>query len=77
MSDFCHSCTMPLNEQSRRAETDYCGHCADESGSLQPRAAVQQGIAGWMQGWQGPMEQAEAMRRADLFMQAMPAWQTG
>jgi hypothetical protein len=35
---------------------------------------VQGVIARWLQGWQGGIPEQEAMRRAAVFMQAMPAW---
>ena len=40
-STFCHSCTMPLNPDTRRAESNFCLHCTDDAGDLQPREAVQ------------------------------------
>jgi len=75
MSQFCHSCTMPLDAPGAKgASAVYCAHCSDDSGQLKPRAEVQQGIAGWFESWQGDISHEVAMERAAHFMNAMPAW---
>ena len=75
MPDYCHSCTMPLDMPDARGASDiYCKYCSDDSGSLKSREEVRQGIAGWFKSWQGGIDDATALRRADSFMRAMPAW---
>lgn len=75
MSDFCYSCTAPLSSpEFQGAAADYCKYCTDEAGNLKSRDDVQQGIAEWMKTWQPNLDDAKAARRADLFMQSMPAW---
>ncbi len=72
---WCHSCTMPLeNPEFRSVAENLCKHCTDEKGNLKPRAEVQHGIAEWFKTWQPGLDDAKAMRRADMFMQAMPVW---
>lgn len=75
MSKHCQSCTMPLETLGGKGASDkYCTHCSDERGNLKPRAEVQQGIAHWLQSWQGEISHDVAMERAGHFMRAMPAW---
>lgn len=58
----------------RGASDVYCKYCSDENGILKPREEVQTGIAGWLMMWQPDLDMATAMKRADHFMKAMPAW---
>jgi len=75
MDTFCHSCLAPLSIPDFKGPAeDYCKHCTDEQGNLKPREEVRQGVAMWLAGWQPGIDQAIALQRADLFMQAMPAW---
>lgn len=52
----------------------YCKHCTDEKGNLQPREAILGGITKWLQSWQPGIAEEQAKARAELYMQAMPAW---
>jgi hypothetical protein len=71
----CQSCSVSLlEEQNRGVSGLYCRFCADEEGQLKPRGKVQNLIAHWFERWQEGMTHEEAMRRAGMFMQAMPAW---
>ena len=66
----------PLDAQHINSNTrDYCRYCADELGRLKPRDEVRILIANWLNTLQGEISGEEALRRADLYMQAMPAWQ--
>lgn len=67
---------MPLMgpPTGKRPQSDYCQHCTDENGNLKPREEVKAGIAGWFMSWQGEITQEQAMKRAEHFMKAMPAW---
>jgi uncharacterized Zn finger protein (UPF0148 family) len=72
---FCQSCGMPLNDDSKHANSGtYCKYCADENGKLNPREAVQAGIAEWLKMFAPTKEGADFMKRADVYLQAMPAW---
>jgi hypothetical protein len=42
--------------------------------TLKPRAEVHRLIAGWFAKWQRGLPREETQRRADFFMQSMPAW---
>jgi hypothetical protein len=67
---------MPLNEQTENPQAaNFCRHCTDEAGQLKPRADVQRGVASWMTEWQGVSFDV-AMKRADHFLRAMPAFAT-
>ncbi len=71
----CQSCSASLDDGVHGGVSDhYCRFCSDEQGRLRPREQVQGVIARWLQGWQGGIPEQEAMRRAAVFMQAMPAW---
>ncbi len=75
MDKFCHSCAAPLDNPAFKSMSDlYCKYCSDEQGKLKPRSEVQGAIAGWFKMWQPNVDEATAMRRAGLYMQAMPAW---
>ncbi|MFQ6117396.1 MAG: zinc ribbon domain-containing protein [Candidatus Bipolaricaulia bacterium] len=75
MAEFCHSCTMPLDSPEARGASDiYCKYCSDEAGNLKSRGEVQLGIASWLRSWQEGITEEQATRRAEHFMQAMPAW---
>jgi hypothetical protein len=74
-SHHCRSCSVSLDDAGNRGISDrYCRYCADEEGRLKPRAEVQRLIAAWLADWQGDLPPDEALERAALFMQAMPAW---
>jgi len=67
---FCQSCGMPLPENDKAA---YCRYCADENGNLKPREAVREGIAAWLEQFT-PDRKADFRKRADSYLNAMPAW---
>ncbi len=71
---LCRSCSAALDDLHRGTSERFCRFCSDETGTLKPRAEVQRVIARWFQHWQGALSDDEAMRRADLYMQALPAW---
>lgn len=75
MAQFCHSCTAPLGGPDFKGASDiYCKYCSDEKGNLHPRPQVQEGIATWFQSWHPAITREVALKRADTFMQALPAW---
>jgi hypothetical protein len=72
---WCQSCSISLEDEHNRGASDrFCRFCADEEGSLKSRSKVQNLIARWFERWQENLTHEEAMRRAGLFMTAMPAW---
>ena len=72
---FCHSCTAPLSlPQFQGKAAHLCRHCTDEAGNLLPREVVEQGVAHWLRTWQPGVDEAQSLRRARLFMSALPAW---
>jgi hypothetical protein len=71
----CQSCSVSLLDPAHRGTSDrFCRFCADDRGRLKPRREVQRLISEWMRHWQGDLTEREAMQRAALYMQAMPAW---
>lgn len=75
MDKFCHSCAAPLgNPELKGVGETYCKYCSDEHGKLKSRGEVQSAIAGWFKMWQPKVDHTTAMKRAALYMQAMPAW---
>ena len=74
MATVCYACGAPLNPQFDDLSKDYCSGCCDSQGSLKPRADIQRGIAEWFKSWQPNLDEPTALRRAGLYMRAMPAW---
>jgi hypothetical protein len=68
----CLSCGMPLTE-SRRAGTDYCEYCADESGALQPFDERFERMTQWAMRKDG-LDRATAEAETRAYMRTMPAW---
>ncbi|MFQ6089368.1 MAG: zinc ribbon domain-containing protein [Candidatus Methanofastidiosia archaeon] len=72
---FCQSCTMPLDSPDAKGPSDiYCKYCTDEEGNLKPREEIKKGIASWLKSLQEGITDDQALKRAEHFMQAMPAW---
>ena len=72
---FCQSCGMPLKDDTcHRSSEVYCKYCANETGDLQPRDAVQAGIAEWLKMFASTKDNVDFMKRADSYLKAMPAW---
>lgn len=72
---FCHSCGMPLDGKMGKEVVDnFCHFCADESGKLKPREAVQAGIIEWLKMFPAEGSNPNYVKRADSYMKAMPAW---
>ena len=53
---------------------NYCKYCTDDAGNLKSREEIQQGISGWFKSWQPGIDDAKAVKRAEAYMQSMPAW---
>jgi hypothetical protein len=72
---WCRSCSISLEDEHNRGASDrFCRFCADEEGRLKSRSKVQNLIARWFERWQENLNHDDAMRRAGIFMRAMPAW---
>ena len=72
---FCHSCGMPLQSpMAGNVQGDYCGNCLDESGKLNPKEAVQAGIAHWLMSFTPDATMELCLARANHYLKAMPAW---
>ena len=75
MQKFCHSCGMPLaGPEADKAKGDYCQYCADARGNLKSRDEVRQGLAQYLAGIKPEEKDVDYLKRADAYMQAMPAW---
>lgn len=75
LAPFCHSCSTPLEiEQNRGASDRFCRYCSDKQGRLRPREEVEELLSGWFRAWQRDISAEEARRRAQLYMEALPAW---
>lgn len=70
----CQSCCAPLNAEFKGASETYCKLCTDEAGNLKSREDVLKGMACWLKCWQPDIDDETALKRAKLFMSAMPAW---
>jgi hypothetical protein len=72
---WCQSCSVTLKDEHNRGVSEhFCRFCSDEEGRLKSRSKVQNLIARWFERWRENLNHDEAMRRAGLFMRAMPAW---
>ncbi|MBT7303850.1 MAG: hypothetical protein HN849_30240 [Victivallales bacterium] len=73
---WCHACGMCLETPGFRGKSEiYCNHCTDEGGDLNvAKSEVQEAIAAWFRSWQPNLDDEEAMKRADLYLRAMPEW---
>ena len=71
MNKFCYSCGLPLNEQSN---SRFCKYCSNEKGELKSREEVKQGIAGWLMQITPEDKNTDYIKRAESYMNAMPAW---
>ena len=72
---FCQSCGMPLDgKMGEEIVENYCHYCADETGKLKPREAVQAGIMEWLKMFAPENSNPNFQKRADSYMKAMPAW---
>lgn len=75
MNNFCNSCGMPLSgEDGTDFRGNFCLYCSDENGKLYSRELVQKGIAEWLKQISPENSKADFMKRAESYMQAMPAW---
>jgi hypothetical protein len=75
MNKFCLSCGMPLfGQDGQEIKGDYCQYCTDEKGNLKSKEEVRKGIAGWLQSWSNEGDSVNYMKRAENYMNAMPAW---
>ena len=72
-SEKCLSCGMPLLQGSRRAGTDYCVHCTDDSGALQPYEERFERMTQWAMRKDG-LDRGVAEARTRDYMRGMPAW---
>ncbi len=76
MNKHCQSCGMPLAEENNRnSESVYCAYCTNKDGTLKKREEVQIGIAEWLKMFT-PDESGsiDFSKRANSYLQAMPAW---
>ena len=74
MAKHCHACAAPLVGDYQGKSDVYCRQCCDDRGVLKARAEIQQGIAQWFKSWQPDLDDATALKRADLYLRSMPAW---
>ena len=72
-SEKCLSCGMPLTQQSRRASTDYCMYCTDDSGALQPFEERFERMTQWAMRNDG-LDRKDAEARTLEYMRELPAW---
>ena len=75
MNKFCLSCGMPLTgKEGEDYRDNFCKFCSDEKGDLLPRELVQKGIAEWLKMLTPDNSSSDYMKRAEFYINAMPAW---
>ncbi len=74
--EFCYSCGMPISmmPEAKSSLENYCQHCVDEKGEVHPYEQIKAGVAMWLKSWQPNVDETEAQKRADSYLQAMPKW---
>jgi hypothetical protein len=70
---YCRSCLASI-EGHGSGSREYCMWCGNEDGSLKSRPEVLEIMTDWFMSWQKGLDRSEARRRAESYMQAMPAW---
>jgi hypothetical protein len=70
----CFSCGMPLSENVKSKNQQFCSFCTDDSGILKSREEVQDGIANWLCMMQPELSKDTAAKRAVYYLMAMPQW---
>ncbi len=72
---FCHSCGIILDGNiAQETAPNLCGYCVDEKGNLKPKETVQTGVAEWLKSFAPKEGNANFMKRAENYLNAMPAW---
>lgn len=72
---FCHSCGIVLDGNiANEAAPNLCGYCVDESGKLKAKEVVQAGVAEWLKSFSPQEGNPDFMKRAEHYLNAMPAW---
>ena len=74
MASVCYACGAPLTGDFKGQSEVYCKGCCDTKGQLKSRADIQRGIAQWFRSWQPNLDESTSLKRADLYMRAMPEW---
>jgi len=74
MASVCYACGAPLTGDFKGQSEVYCKGCCDGRGQLKPRTDIQRGIAQWFRSWQPNLDESTSLKRADLYMRAMPEW---
>ncbi|NTW46485.1 MAG: AraC family transcriptional regulator [Candidatus Moranbacteria bacterium] len=78
MNTFCHACGMPLEKKEDFAggneQSDFCLHCADESGSVHSCEEIfEGGVQFFMSATGADRSLAERVTRKN--MKGLPHWQ--
>lgn len=72
---FCRSCGIILDGNiAKESSNSLCQWCVDENGNLKPKEVVQAGVAEWLKSFSPSEGNPDFMKRADSYLNAMPAW---
>ena len=72
---FCRSCGIILDGKiAKEGVPNFCEYCTDEKGNLKPKEVIQAGIADWLKMFTPQEGTPDFMKRAESYMNAMPAW---
>jgi hypothetical protein len=52
----------------------YCQYCTDENGKLKSREEVRAGVAAWLAQFTPDNGSVDFQKRAESYLNAMPAW---
>jgi len=65
---------MPLTNDVKSKNKQFCKYCADESGTVKSREEILGGIVNWLRMMQPELADDVATKRAVYYMKAMPQW---
>lgn len=72
---FCHSCGIILDGNiAKEATPNFCQYCVDEKGNLKPKEEIKAGVEMWLKSFGPKDENIDYSKRAEHYMNAMPAW---
>lgn len=73
---FCQSCGVILDGAIAKEgpKPGHCTWCVDDQGNLKPKEEVKAGVAEWLKSFSPKDGNPDFMKRAENYLNAMPAW---
>ena len=71
---YCQSCVIPLTPETSGVSSEYCNNCTDLTGNLKSKEMIKEGLAQFLMMVDPCISHSVAEKRAEHYMNAMPAW---